>query len=188
MPTRGSVPVNEGYRMASQVLFDVLPGSILDLTHTALPNHAFHHDVLNLSLLTLNLSQEKQNNTATGLNRHISLVRCYCFPPTFHYSYRCVGNPWEDYVPSVYLSAGVNFLFVAVVHFISSTKPEEGLSISAIRILDPEVVGLVFLNNSEMLRLKHLPPGGRKMWKPIVMYSVNCKSLWCDVSLGSLEG
>ena len=45
----------------------------------------------------------------------------------------CVGNPWEDYVPSVYLSAGVNFLFVAVVHFISSTKPEEGLSISAIR-------------------------------------------------------
>lgn len=59
MPRGGSVAVNEGYRMASQVLFDVLPGSVLDLTHTAVPNHAFHHEVLNLSLLTLNLSQEK---------------------------------------------------------------------------------------------------------------------------------
>lgn len=38
---------------------------------------------------------------------------------------RIVGNPVEDYVPTVYISAAINFLSVALVQGICSARPAE---------------------------------------------------------------
>lgn len=74
---------------------------------------------------------EKHSFQDSGVKIRISMLPW--FQP------RIVGNPVEDYVPTVYISAAINFLSVALVQGICSARPAaegvagEALSIGSVR-------------------------------------------------------
>ena len=58
---------------------------------------------------------------------------------------RIVGNPVEDYVPTVYISAAINFLIVALVQGICSARAEAKAAEAGAALSIDSVRGLVLV-------------------------------------------